>query len=171
MSAQIASRPARSKGPRALGLLELAPNGVAHLIPVTIMYDGQFYDASAYKASPVPMALDSETVYEAVKTGVSLGLFTVTGAGQIKGSWIGQGIWRPARLGAEEEDRRDQETRRGRFRQTSGVAARRFENRKPARAIFLSICYASFAASALVCTSAGFRSSTGSGSAFSSEQH
>jgi hypothetical protein len=93
---QVARRPTKSKGPRALGLLELAPNGVAHLIPVTIMYDGQFYDASAYKASPVPMALDTETVYEAVKTGVSLGLFTVTGASQIKSNWIGQGIWRPA---------------------------------------------------------------------------
>jgi len=85
-----------SKGPRALGLLELAPSGAAHLVPVTIMYNGDFYDASAYKASPVPMALESETVYEAVKTGVSQGLFTVTTASQVKDSWIGNGVWRPA---------------------------------------------------------------------------
>ena len=76
--AQITRAPKTSKGPRALGLLELAPNGKARLIPITIMIDGKYYDASAYKASPVPMALWSETVYEAVQTGVSLGLFTVT---------------------------------------------------------------------------------------------
>jgi hypothetical protein len=88
-------------GPRALGLLELAPNGKAHLIPITILIDGQYYDASAYKASPVPMALWSETVYEAVRTGVSQGLFTVTGALQRKGSrdateWTGEGTWQSA---------------------------------------------------------------------------
>ena len=26
------------------------PNGSVHLIPITILYDGEFYDASAYKA-------------------------------------------------------------------------------------------------------------------------
>jgi len=93
VSAQVARRPTASKGPRALGLLELAGNGKAHLIPVTIMYDGKFYDASAYKASPVPMALESQTVYEAVRTGVSQGLFTVTGALQSKNAWLGEGPW------------------------------------------------------------------------------
>jgi hypothetical protein len=81
--------------------LELPPNGKAHLIPITIMIDGKFYDASAYKAAPVPMALWSETVYEAVHTGVSLGLFTVTGALQRKGSgeateWMAEGTWQSA---------------------------------------------------------------------------
>jgi hypothetical protein len=96
VSAQVARRPASSKGPRALGLLELAANGKAHLIPVSIMYDGKFYDASAYKASPVPMALESQTVYEAVRTGVSQGLFTVTGALQANNTWIGEGTWQSA---------------------------------------------------------------------------
>src|SRR5215472_9403904 len=93
---QFARRGPLDKGPRALGLLELAPNGMAHLVPITIMYDGKFYDASAYKASPVPMALQSGTVYEAVRTGVSLGLFTVTSALQAKDSWLGAGNWEPA---------------------------------------------------------------------------
>ena len=93
---QIARRTPVSKGPRALGLLELPPGGVPRLIPVTIMYDGQFYDAGIYKAAPVPMALEAQTVYEALKAGVSQGLFIVTGAGQIKDNWVGQGIWRPA---------------------------------------------------------------------------
>jgi hypothetical protein len=90
-----------SKGPRALGLLELAPNGKAHLIPITILIDGKYYDASAYKAAPVPMALWSDTVYEAVRTGVSLGLFTVTGALQRKDAndaieWMAEGTWQSA---------------------------------------------------------------------------
>ncbi len=84
------------KGPRALGLIELAANGKAHLIPITIMYDGRFYDAGAYKAAPVPMALEAGTVYEAVKSGVSRGLFTVTGAARAGSSWIGEGTWKSA---------------------------------------------------------------------------
>ena len=88
--------PRTSKGPRAVGLLELSPGGKARLLPVSILYDGKFYDASVYKASPVPMALESGTVYEAVQTGVSLGLFTVTEALQAKDSWLGAGNWQPA---------------------------------------------------------------------------
>jgi hypothetical protein len=81
------------KGPRALGLVELAPNGKAHLVPITILYDGEYYDATAYKAAPVPMALESGTVYEGFRSGVSLGLFTVGSALQGKNTWIGDGTW------------------------------------------------------------------------------
>lgn len=95
-AAQLARKPTASKGPRALALVELAPNGKARLIPITILYDGQFYDASAYKASPVPMALESGTVYEGERTGVSQGFFTVAGALQLKKTWIGEGTWRAA---------------------------------------------------------------------------
>ena len=84
------------KGPRAIGLLQLSPNGKAHLIPITILYDGEFYDASAYKAAPVPMALESGTVYEALRTGVSEGLFTVSSALQGNNTWIGEGTWHSA---------------------------------------------------------------------------
>lgn len=80
---------------RALGLLQLAPNGKANLVPIAILVDGKFYDASVYKADPVPMSLDSETVYEAERTGVAQGLFTVTGALQTKDTWIGEGKWQP----------------------------------------------------------------------------
>ncbi len=79
-----------------MGLLQLAPNGKAHLIPITILYDGEFYDASAYKAAPVPMALESGTVYEAMRTGVSQGLFTVSGALQGNNTWRGEGTWQSA---------------------------------------------------------------------------
>ena len=91
-----APRKKASKGPRALGLLQLFPNGTAHLIPITILIDGNFYDAGAYKAAPVPMALESQTVYEAVQTGVSKGMFTVGGVRQTKDSWIADGSWLPA---------------------------------------------------------------------------
>ena len=95
------NRSKASKGPRALGLLELPPKGKAHLIPITILIDGKYYDAGAYKAAPVPMALWSDTVYEAVRTGVSLGLFTVTGALQAKNpnnavQWMAEGTWQTA---------------------------------------------------------------------------
>ncbi len=67
------------KGPRAVAVLQLT-GGKATLIPIAILVDGKFYDASEYKADPVPMALDSGTVYEAEDSGDSLGLFTVSGA-------------------------------------------------------------------------------------------
>ena len=88
------------KGPRAVGLLQLTASGKGTLIPIAILVDGKFYDASAYKADPVPMALDSGTVYEAEQAGDSLGLFTVSGAlhSRNPGSphpWVGAGSFLP----------------------------------------------------------------------------
>jgi len=90
-----ASKGRPNKGPRAVGLLELLPKGKARLIPIVILVDGQYYDADAYKASPVPMALWGETEYEAIRTGVSQGLFIVTEAlqNQKTNEWIGEGSW------------------------------------------------------------------------------
>src|SRR5206468_2089617 len=73
--AQPTRREPAREGPRAVALLELPANGKARLIPITVMFDGKFYDAGSYKASPIPMALQQDTVYEAVRTGVSQGLF------------------------------------------------------------------------------------------------
>jgi hypothetical protein len=97
-SAQVARGAKVSKPPRALGLLELSSDGKAHLIPITILIDGKYYDASAYKAAPVPMALWGDTVYEAIRTGVSQGLFTVTGAMQRRDTneWMAEGTWQSA---------------------------------------------------------------------------
>jgi hypothetical protein len=97
-SAQVARGAKVSKEPRALGLLELSPDGKAHLIPITILIDGKYYDAGAYKAAPVPMALWGDTVYEAIRTGVSQGLFTVKGAMQRKDTseWMAEGTWQSA---------------------------------------------------------------------------
>lgn len=87
---------ASRKGPRALGLVQLAASGRGYLVPIAILDEGKFYDAGIYKATPVPMALEPGTVYEATKTGVSQGLFTVSGATQVKDAWIGQGSWQAA---------------------------------------------------------------------------
>lgn len=84
------------QGPRALGLLQVAANGRAQLIPVTIMLNGKFYDAGAYKADPVPMALQPGTVYEGFRSGVSQGLFTVAGAAQRNTGWFADGKWKTA---------------------------------------------------------------------------
>ncbi len=87
-------RPQASKGPRAIALIEWDAKGVARLVPVSIMIEGQWYDAGLYKADPVPMALEPETVYEATKDGDAVGLFTVTGVQQFQGKWYGTGRWR-----------------------------------------------------------------------------
>jgi hypothetical protein len=101
-------RPAKKKdsGPRALGVVQLSPNGKASLIPIAILVNGKFWDASAYKADPIPMSLDSGVVYEAERSGNSLGLFTVGSALHSNSPialnpWIGTGTWHPT--GTESE--------------------------------------------------------------------
>jgi hypothetical protein len=83
-------------GPRAVGIIQITSTGKARVIPITIMMGGKFYDASSFKATPVPMALDFGVVYEGFRTGVSQGLFTVTQPGQLNHNWIAEGTWLPA---------------------------------------------------------------------------
>ncbi len=99
------------KGPRAVGLLQLTASGKATLIPIAILVEGKFFDASVYKADPVPMALESGTVYEAEQAGDSLGLFTVAGAlhNNTAGSphpWVGAGSYLPQGAEAPSSRRR-----------------------------------------------------------------
>lgn len=91
--APAAAQRKQSKGPRALALLEFDTKGDIHVIPVTVMVGGEFYDGGAYKASPVPMALEPETVYEGEQTGASQGLYTIVKAHKVLGIWAGEGIW------------------------------------------------------------------------------
>jgi hypothetical protein len=88
----------KDAGPRALGVLRITASGKATLVPITILIGGKFYDASAYKAAPVPMALESGTIYEGERTGNSQGLFTLDGAqhstvANSQTPWIGTGKW------------------------------------------------------------------------------
>ena len=94
---QYGRKPPADKGPRALGLIQLSPTSKkARIIPIAIMMDGKFYDAGAYKADPVPMALDFGIVYEGFRSGVSQGVFTITQPGQLNHVWIAEGTWLPA---------------------------------------------------------------------------
>jgi len=95
----------KDAGPRAVAVLQLAPSGKTALIPIAILINGKFWDATAYKADPVPMALDPGNVYEVEQTGSSLGLFTVnnalhSNAQNTVAPWLGTGAWHPA--GTEE---------------------------------------------------------------------
>jgi hypothetical protein len=80
---------------RATALLEFSREGSANrpvLVPVTILDDGSFHDASIYKAAPEPMALGDGVIYEAQKTGQVVGYFTVKKA--TKGPiWTAMGLW------------------------------------------------------------------------------
>ena len=91
LSAQIARRARVSAGPRAVALLEVFPSGKARLVPIAIMVDGKFFDANAYKAAPVPMTLETGTVYEVARNGNLRGFFTVSGARGLTNSWLGEG--------------------------------------------------------------------------------
>jgi hypothetical protein len=91
----------KDAGPRAVALLQLSPGDKVSLVPVAILINGKFWDASAYKAAPVPMALEPGTVYEVERTGSSQGLFTVntalhSNAVNSPTPWIATGAWVPA---------------------------------------------------------------------------
>jgi hypothetical protein len=89
----------KQRSARAVALIEwhkdakgaLAPR----VVPIAFLWEGRYYDAGLYEASPRPMALEPGTVYEATRSGVPAGLFTVRGAAEVKGIWYGDGIWKP----------------------------------------------------------------------------
>src|SRR5215469_6689111 len=86
---------------RATALVELTtdPSGTVttRLLPITILANGSFHDASIYESRPRPMALGTGVVYEAQKTGVPIGYITINGASNTLLGWVGQGKWQPAK--------------------------------------------------------------------------
>lgn len=81
------------KGPRAVAVLEWTPKGLV-LVPISLMLDGRYYDASVYHATPTPMALEPGNVYEGQRSGEGTGDFTITNAEQWpNGAWVGRGNW------------------------------------------------------------------------------
>ena len=79
---------------RATAVVEITTDahGVAitHLIPVSLLEEGRFQDASVYKATPRPMALENGLVYEAQKTGTPVGYVTIINGANDHG-WIAIG--------------------------------------------------------------------------------
>ena len=55
----------------------LVADGKARLMPVAILVDGKFYDANLYRATPRPMAVDPEIIYDVLQEGKTIGTFTV----------------------------------------------------------------------------------------------
>lgn len=130
------SKTKKDTGPRALGLLRLS-NGKATLIPVAILINGKFYDASAYKADPVPMALDAGTVYEAERSGDSLGLFTINGVmhsrdANSQNPWIAKGSYLPNGSVASTVGRKAETVPRGLDADSGPPRLTRGEEAKPA---------------------------------------
>ena len=84
-------------GPRAIAVVQWSadPSGKAttRLLPVALLDDDQFYDASLYEASPVPMSLDYGNVYQVLAQGEPIGFYTIENSGQVHGRWFGVGKW------------------------------------------------------------------------------
>jgi hypothetical protein len=85
---------------RAISLVELTVDykgvSTARVSPITILDEGRFQDASVYKSTPRPMALDDGVVYEVQKTGQVVGYVTLGRAAKDKdGSWTTLGRWQP----------------------------------------------------------------------------
>ncbi|HEY6968066.1 MAG TPA: hypothetical protein VJA94_02590 [Candidatus Angelobacter sp.] len=86
---------------RATALLELTTDQsgtvTTQLLPITILANGSFHDATIYESRPRPMALGTGVVYEAQKTGVPVGYVTINNSTKTLSGWVGQGKWQPAR--------------------------------------------------------------------------
>jgi hypothetical protein len=84
---------------RATAVLEVTTDSagimVTRVVPVTVLDEGGFHDASIYKATPQPMALDKGIVYEAQTSGIPVGYATILSSTNNKG-WTGLGKWQLA---------------------------------------------------------------------------
>src|ERR1041385_2003999 len=84
---------------RATAVVEVTTDSAGivgtHIFPVTILDEGSFHDASIYKATPEPMALDKGIVYEAQSDGIPVGYATVLSSANNKG-WTALGKWQAA---------------------------------------------------------------------------
>ncbi len=84
---------------RATAVVEVTTDSAGivgtHIFPVTILDEGSFHDASIYKATPEPMALDKGIVYEAQSDGIPVGYATVLSSTNNKG-WTALGKWQLA---------------------------------------------------------------------------
>ena len=82
---------------RATALLELTTDHSgtvsARIIPIAILDQGRFHDASIYESKPRPMALQNGVVYEAQKSGTPVGYVTITSGEHAQDTWIASGKW------------------------------------------------------------------------------
>ena len=103
----------KRRGPRALAVLEMGPAetsaaaangrkpliagvGFPRLLPVAVLDGGEYYDATLYQATPIPLAVQAGTVYDVQRSGIPQELFTVQQPTQLHGSWVATGKLQPA---------------------------------------------------------------------------
>ncbi len=83
---------------RATSVLEVTTDSAGivstRVIPVTILDEGRFHDASIYKATPRPMALETGIVYEGQTAGTPAGYATILSSTNNNG-WTALGKWQP----------------------------------------------------------------------------
>lgn len=82
---------------RATAVLEytgdLTRPTAARLVPVAV-WDGERYQPGGlYMAQPLPLTVESGTVYELLDAGTSKGLFDVKAAANVAGSWVATGTY------------------------------------------------------------------------------
>jgi len=114
------------KGPRAIAVIEFpqaTKDGqttvkfAPRLIPAIILNEGRYFDADAYRATPVPWAVQPGNVYEAREAGESKGLFTIQrAASDANKNWIATGMWDSAEAiaGRAEAKRKAEEAKKAR---------------------------------------------------------
>ena len=74
---------------------DFAKPTAGRLIPLAVWDGEQFQPGGLYLAQPAPLAVLTGTVYELEKDGLSRGLFNVSSAENLGGSWIGIGSVKP----------------------------------------------------------------------------
>lgn len=98
-AAQTAPPKKKPRSARAVALIEWKKDAkgalTPRLVPISFLWEGKYYDAGLYEAAPLPLALETGTVYEAVRSGVPAGLFTVRGGTVVGNVWYGVGQWNP----------------------------------------------------------------------------
>lgn len=93
---------------RAVGVYEWigdrAKPTASRFIPVSLFIDGSLQDAAVYLARPIPMALDSGTIYEVDHSGIPAGTLDVLYASRLQSTpgsaeyddgWFGYGTFAP----------------------------------------------------------------------------
>jgi hypothetical protein len=84
---------------RAVAVLEWTGEAgkpkASRIVPVTIFDGERLQDGGLYLARPYPLAVAGEVEYELKQNGRTVGLFDIKNAGQVQGSWVGFGDWKP----------------------------------------------------------------------------
>jgi len=67
----------------------------SRLVPVAVLDGDDLQDGGLYLARPQPMALAGGVEYELQQNGAPLGLYDILNSGQVQGTWVGFGAWKP----------------------------------------------------------------------------